>query len=212
MVIDDIRLYKGCPLAVLLLFDLSKDSVLMADFIERHTGYTGKTVTAALRLLADNGRISRVVGGWQKRNNSAFGDIDKVGIIGSVDKENKKKANKTAQMRDNSVSDPIIIMDNLIDKSVSVDNNNSTVWGLLRAYGVLQNDRTRAMVESPYCTAEYITRVADNLKRQGKSGAAHSGLLIRSIEQHVVVEIKEAPSRGAAVLDLVAQVFGGGVG
>lgn len=68
LTVDSIRALKGAPLAVLCVLLLARQPVTQ-EFCERHTGYTDKPVSQALRLLEElgyitqNGRISWQIAG-----------------------------------------------------------------------------------------------------------------------------------------------------
>ncbi len=58
LTVSMVRTLKGCPLAVLMVLLLEQKPV-GAGYIERHSGYSDKSVLAALELLADYGLVSR---------------------------------------------------------------------------------------------------------------------------------------------------------
>lgn len=54
-----VRTLRGAPLAVLVILLLEQNSI-GAEYIERHSGYSDKTVMTSLQLLADYGLIMRI--------------------------------------------------------------------------------------------------------------------------------------------------------
>lgn len=188
-----IRECKGAALSVFILLILNPGGVSQG-FLERASGYTDKSVAAALAYLSETGRAVRTGAGWQL----ATAVQVPLPLVNQESLPCGDNSDTNSLCRNNSDSIIIIKQDsfNLINESNNnnkgeIRNNSDSdkssqdlaeIWEVLAQASVKRNERTEKMARLPHITPDYVLAKRLEFVQEQKGGAAWTGLFIRALE------------------------------
>ncbi len=184
--IDNIKLFKGAPLAVLFLLFFCPEPVSQA-WLERWSGYSDKSITQACRLLKEMRLIIATLDGWvlvddiflpqhPRRNSGSIITIINPDINNLEKEENNNKSPRKNSGYQNGQNAPLTAT--LPPESPE----KSEMWQILREAGFYRNSRMHDLLNMPHMTPAYLRAKLEELKDSNQNNPRWIGLAIGVLE------------------------------
>ncbi len=228
LTLEHIKELKGAALSAYILLHFA-DTAVSQEWLICHSGYTTKTIASALEYLLQTGRAFKTASGWLATgpaeiiiapveidiDDSTYDSTGRAGT-GTIEKTSKRPRAAAANREKNSLSDPIIIINNTRPTQSEESNNNKNnnknytpnreknstpsaenpIWDELRRIGIYRNVRTEKMLQLPHVNMDYIRDLIDQFVEQGKGGYQWGGLFVQLCERAEKVKDHKVFSHG----------------
>ena len=187
--VDNIKQFKGAPLAVLFLLFFCPEPVSQA-WLERWSGYSDKTILQACHFLKEKGLIHSTLDGWvlgeaiflpqHPRRNSGS-------IISINDSDLKELKDLKPESTNNTEPRNFSGLQNADDPQPDAvlapeAPEKREMWQILSEAGIHRNDRTRALLKLPHINPADLRAKVEDYKASDPSNPGRLGLLILALE------------------------------
>jgi len=166
---------KGAKLAILWLL-LATRKPQTQEWLERHSGYTDKTVSQAIAFLAETQRITKTIYGW------VISEGFQLSLPLPIDELSRRNSDSTTTT---AINNSVLTINKAVEeervgKFPTPDDRTHAIENLtaLKQWGVGINDTTLALATHPDITP---TLINDNARRLHKQKRFSTGLLITTL-------------------------------